>query len=135
MRSKFLVSAAIAAVGILGSFAPLAHAAGAKDKDAKARDAKDAKAKPLELHADEKSIKRQTQWEDKVMGPDSTRKELEKIARARALNEKATQDKEKQAALEPAAPATAKAAPTPAKKNEVSLIQPRKMFTASLMPP
>jgi hypothetical protein len=129
MRSKFLVSAAIASLGVFGAFASLAHAAGARAAVAKSKDkdTKDAKAaKPLELHADDKSIKKQTQWEDKVMGPDSTRKELEKIARARALNEKATQDKEKQAALEPAAPATAKAAPTPAKKNEVSLIAPEK---------
>jgi hypothetical protein len=127
MRSKFLVSAAIAAVGVFGSFAsPFhaspAHAAGGKSKD------KDAKAKPLELHADDKSIKKQTQWEDKVMGPDSTRNELDKIARARAINEKAMADKEKQSALEPA-PAS-KAAPASNKpkneKAEVSLIAPEK---------
>jgi hypothetical protein len=123
MRSKFLVPAAIAAVGMFCSIAPLAHAAGAKDKDAKA---KDAKAKPLELHADDKSIKRQSQWEDKVMGPDSTRTELDKIARARAINEKAEKDKEKQAALAPVA--APKAAPAPVKnsKTEVSLITPEK---------
>jgi hypothetical protein len=125
MRSKFLVSAAIAAVGVFGSFVTLAHAAGAKGKD------KDAKPKPLELHADDKSIKKQTQWEDNVMGPDSTRSELDKIARARAINEKAMQDKqdkEKQSAIEAEAPAP-KAVPAPSKKNaksEVSLIAPEK---------
>jgi hypothetical protein len=119
MRSKFLASAAIASLSVFGAYASLAHAAGAKSKD------KDAAAvKPRELHADDKSIKKQTQWEDNVMGPDSTRKELDKIARARAVNAKAAQDKEKQAAIEPA-PAP-KAAPTPAKKNEVSLIAPEK---------
>ena len=52
------------------------------------------------------------------MGPDSKRTELEKIARARAINEKAEKDKEKQAAFEATAPAP-KAAP-PSKKNEKS---------------
>jgi hypothetical protein len=125
MRSKFWVSAAIASLGLFGSFGSLAHAAGAKPKAKDARHAPD--AKPLELHADDKSIKKQTQWEDKVMGPDSKRSELDKIARARAINEKAQQDKEKQSALEAAEPA-AKALPASKKneKPEVSLISPEK---------
>src|SRR5947209_10626523 len=53
-----------------------------------------------------------------VMGPDDKRAELQKIARARAINEKAEKEKEKQAALEVAAPAP-KAGP--AKKSEVNL--------------
>ena len=122
MRSKFLISAAIASIGV---FFSVAHAAPAKGKAAAAK-AKDADAaKPRELHADDKAMKKQSSWEDKVMGPDSTRKELDKIARARAINEKAAQDKEKQAALEPA-PSPTKSSPTPAKKNEVSLIEPEK---------
>jgi hypothetical protein len=125
MRSKFLVSAAIASIGVCGVFVSFAHAAPAKKEAAAKSKEKDKDAtKPRELHADDKSMKKQSSWEDKVMGPDSTRTELDKIARARAINEKAAQDKERQAALEPA-PST-KAAPTPAKKNEVSLIQPEK---------
>jgi hypothetical protein len=128
MRSKFLVSAAIASIGVCGvlvSFAPKADAAPAKKEvAAKSKEKDKDAAKPRELHADEKAMKKQTQWEDKVMGPDSTRPELDKIARARAINERAAQEKERQAALEPA-PAP-KAAPTPSKKNEVSLIEPEK---------
>jgi hypothetical protein len=122
MRSKFLVCAAIAAVGVSASFASAAHAAGRRDKHDKAD--KSAKPKPTELHADDKAIKRQTQWEDKVMGPDSTRKDLEKIARARAVTEKAERDKEqrdRQAALEPA-PAPKVVAPKKNEKTEVSLL-------------
>jgi hypothetical protein len=122
MRSKSLFCAAIAAVGVSGWFAPVARA---DSKDAK----KKAAAVPAaELHADDKSMKKQSQWEDKVMGPDSKRGELDKIARARAINEKAEKEREKQAALEAAAPAP-KAAPTSASgrtKSEVSLIAPEK---------
>ncbi|HVU52290.1 MAG TPA: hypothetical protein VHL80_16465 [Polyangia bacterium] len=128
MRSKFLASTAIASVGVLGVFVSLAHAAPAKAKAAAAKSkAKDADAaKPLELHADDKSMKKQTQWEDKVMGPDSTRKELEKIARARAINEKAAQEKERQAALEPAPRPASTPASRKNDKAEISLIQPEK---------
>jgi hypothetical protein len=112
MRSKFLHCAAIAAVGLSSWLAPMAHAAGAKDKDPK--------KKPAELHADEKSMKKQTQWEDKIMGPDTKRAELEKIARARAVNEKAEKDKERQAALEAAAPPAPSKAAAPGKKNDKS---------------
>jgi len=98
MRSKFLLCAAIAAAAS-SSLVTVAHAAPKKKVDAQADGAK---AKPTELHADDKSMKRQSQWEDKVMGPDSTRKDLEKIARARAINEKAAAERERQAALDPA---------------------------------
>lgn len=108
MRSKLLVCAALASLGVCSSFASVAHAAGAKNKAA----AKEDKKKPNELHADDKSMKKQLQWEDKVMGPDDKRAELEKIARANAINEKAAKEREKQAALEAAAPPKA-AAPAP----------------------
>jgi hypothetical protein len=118
MRSKFLRCAAIAAVGLSSWFAPCALAADAKGSS------KDSKKKPAELHADEKSIKKQTQWEDKIMGPDTKRAELEKIARARAVNEKAEKEKERQAALEAAAPSPPKAEPAKGKgsKSEVNLL-------------
>jgi hypothetical protein len=118
MRSKFLRCAAIAAVGFSSWLAHAAHAAGAKDPS------KDPKKKPAELHADDKSMKKQTQWEDKIMGPDTKRAELEKIARARAVNEKAEKEKERQAALEAAAPPPPKAEPTKGKgsKSEVNLL-------------
>ena len=93
---KFLkVCAALSALGVCAWFSSAAHAAGAKDKA----------KKPSELRADDKSMKKQLQWEDKVMGPDRKRAELDKIARAAAINEKATKEREKQAALEAAAPA------------------------------
>jgi hypothetical protein len=119
MRSKFLVCAAIAAAGASSWFVSAARAA-----DAKGPNPKDGKKKAAELHADEKSMKKQLQWEDKVMGPDSKRAELDKIARAHAINEKAEKDKERQSALEAAAPAP-KVAPVQARKAdkaEVSLI-------------
>jgi hypothetical protein len=126
MRSKLLVCAAAIAVylaaGLSSRYVSVAHAAGANGKKKDAAASADAK-KPAELHADDKSMKRQTQWEDKVMGPDSTRAELDKIARARAVNEKAEREKERQAALEPATPAP-KAAPAKASKSEVSLLSP-----------
>jgi hypothetical protein len=124
MRSKLLVCTAIAAAGMSSAwFAPVAHAASSKRAAAaqKSREQKDQKqkdAKANELRADDKSMTKQLQWEDKVMGPDSKRAELDKIARAHAINEKAEKDKEKQSALEAAAPAPK---PGKAKKNEVAL--------------
>ncbi|HEX4405437.1 MAG TPA: hypothetical protein VH560_11450, partial [Polyangia bacterium] len=139
MRSKLLVCTAIAAAGMSSAwFGPVAHAASSKraaaaqknhsHKDSKNfKDSKD--AKPSELRADDKSMTKQLQWEDKVMGPDSKRAELDKIARAHAITEKAEKDKEKQAALDAAAPA-----PKPekaeraerTKKTEVSLLTDEK---------
>jgi hypothetical protein len=123
MRSKFLVCTAIAAAGMSSAwFGPVAHAASSKraaaahQKEQKAQKEKDAKSS--ELRADDKSMTKQLQWEDKVMGPDSKRAELDKIARAHAITEKAEKDKERQAALEAAAPAPK---PEKAKKTEVAL--------------
>lgn len=122
MRSKLLVCTAIAAAGMSSAwFGSFAHAASSKRAAAaqKSRDQREQKQKDAsELHADDKSMKKQLQWEDKVMGPDSKRAELDKIARAHAINEKAEKDKEKQAALEAAAPAPK---PEKAKKAEVAL--------------
>jgi hypothetical protein len=115
MRSKSLVSAAIAFAAICSWLAPRAHATDHKNKAAPAAD----KKKAAELHADEKSMKKQFNWEDKVMGPDDKRAELEKIARAHAINEKAEKEKERQAAIEAAAPPPPAA--KPAKKQEVAL--------------
>ena len=113
MRSKLLVCAAIAAAGAFTSFGSAALAAGAKKSNAQKSNAQKSNAQrsnaqksgdksALELHADDKSMKKQLQWEDKVMGPDSKRAELDKIARAHAITEKAEKDRERQAALEPA---------------------------------
>jgi hypothetical protein len=122
MRSKFLKCAAIASLGVCSLIAPVAQAAGPhKGKAAPAAKAADAK-KPNELHADDKSMKKQMGWEDKVLGPDDKRAELDKIARANAINEKAAKEREKQAALEAAAPAP-KAAPSTNKKNELAIPQ------------
>ncbi|HEY2730358.1 MAG TPA: hypothetical protein VGK52_10480 [Polyangia bacterium] len=110
MRSQFLVPAAIAAVGVCFWSTPAAHARPPADS------AKGSTKKAAELHADEKSMKKQLQWEDNVMGPDSKRAELAKIARAHAINEKAEKEKERQAAMETTAPAP-KVAPA-SKKNE-----------------
>jgi hypothetical protein len=81
MRSKSLFGAAIALAIVCTWFAPRAHAA-----DPKGKAAAD-KKKAAELHADEKAMKKQFNWEDKVMGPDAKSAELEKIARAHAINE------------------------------------------------
>src|SRR5258706_541098 len=110
MRSQFLVPAAIAAVGACFWFTSTAQARPPADS------ATSGTKKAAELHADEKSMKKQLQWEDKVMGPDDKRDELAKIARAHAINEKAEKEKERQAALESSAPAP-RVAPA-SKKNE-----------------
>jgi hypothetical protein len=111
MRSRLFLCAALAGSCLFGSlfapWSPVAHAADPKAKKAKTSD------------GDDKVINKQMQWEDSVMGPDDKRAELDKIARAQAINkaasEKAAKEKEKadaQAAREKekadAAPKTAK---------------------------
>jgi len=105
MRSNLVVCAALAGTCLFGAWSPVAHATDPKAKAAKG------KAKTGDGLTDDKVISKQMQWEDSVMGPDSTRAELDKIARAQAINkaaaEKAARDKEKadaQAAKEAAAP-------------------------------
>jgi hypothetical protein len=93
MRSRFVVCAALAGIGLLGAWSP-AHAADPK--------AKSGKKKSADGLSDDKVIDKQLQWEDSVMGPDDKRAELDKIARAQAINkaavEKAERDKERAAA-------------------------------------
>ena len=101
MRSKLLLCAALVGTCAFGSWSPAARAADPKGKKAKSGDSL----------SDDKVISKQMQWEDSVMGPDDKRAELDKIARAQAINkaaaEKAAKEKEKadaQAAKEAAAP-------------------------------
>jgi hypothetical protein len=114
MRSKLVLCAAIVVASAYAS-PRLASAAG-KGKPAKAD-----KAGAPELHADDKSMKRQMQWEDKVMGPDSTKADLARVARAHALNEKAIKEREAQAAREAAAPPPPVVKAAPPKRAEVAL--------------
>ena len=101
MRSKLLLCAALVGTCVFGTWSPVARAADPKGKKAKSGDSL----------SDDKVISKQMQWEDSVMGPDDKRAELDKIARAQAINkaaaEKAAKEKEKadaQAAKEAAAP-------------------------------
>jgi hypothetical protein len=105
MRSKLVVCAALAGTCLFGTWSPVARAADPKGKAAKG------KAKTGDGLTDDKVISKQMSWEDSVMGPDDKKAELEKIARAQAINkaaaEKAAREKEKadaQAAREAAAP-------------------------------
>jgi hypothetical protein len=104
MRSKLFLCAALAGTSLFGMWSPVARAADPKGKPKKA-------AKSGDSLSDDKVISKQMQWEDSVMGPDDKREELDKIARAQAINkaaaEKAAKEKEKadaQAAKESAAP-------------------------------
>jgi hypothetical protein len=102
MRSKLFVCAALVGTCLFGTLSPAARAADPKAK---------AKKKSGDSLSDDKVISKQMQWEDSVMGPDDKRAELDKIARAQAINkaaaEKAAKEKDKadaQAAKEAAAP-------------------------------
>ena len=103
MRSKLFLCAALVGTCVFGTWSPVARAADPKGKDKK--------AKSGDSLSDDKVISKQMQWEDSVMGPDDKRAELDKIARAQAINkaaaEKAAKEKEKadaQAAREASAP-------------------------------
>jgi hypothetical protein len=111
MRSRLLACIAVALVSVCPRLVSEARAANPKSKGA------DKKA-PTELHADDKSMKKQMQWEDKVMGPDSTRADLARIARAHALNEKAIKEQAARDAAAPPPPVVAKSAP---KRADVAL--------------
>ncbi len=109
MRSKLLLCAALVGTCAFATWSPVARAADPKGRGAKG--AKEKKAKSGDSLSDDKVISKQMQWEDSVMGPDDKRAELDKIARAQAINkaaaEKAAKEKEKadaQAAREAAAP-------------------------------
>jgi hypothetical protein len=121
MRSKLFACAAIALVSVSASVSPrFVSQARAANPKGKAADKADKKS-PTELHADDKSMKKQMQWEDKVMGPDSTKADLARVARAHALNEKAIKDREAQAAREAVAPPPPVVAKAPPKRAEVAL--------------
>src|SRR5580698_8345668 len=103
MRSKLFVCAALAGTCLLGTWSPVARAADPK--------AKAAKKKSADSLSDDKVIDKQLQWEDSVMGPDDKRGELDKIARAQAINKAASEKAERE--KEKAAAAAAKEPPAP----------------------
>ena len=118
MRSRFLVCAALAGFAFANGGSRIAHAADPKAK---------AKKKGDDLSDDKTGIGKTLQWEDKVMGPDDKRAELDKIAKAQAINkaaaEKAEKEKTERAAREAKEKeAAAKAGPTTQKRGgEVAL--------------
>jgi hypothetical protein len=101
---------------LLGAWSP-AHAADPKTKSGKKKSA--------DGIADDKVIDKQLQWEDSVMGPDDKRGELDKIARAQAINkaasEKAERDKERAAAAAAKEPPAPPKAQTNKRGGEVAL--------------
>src|ERR1022692_1403470 len=118
MRSRFVVCAALAGIGLLGAWSP-ARA------DPKAKGDKSGKKKSGDGLSDDKVISKQLQWEDSVMGPDDKRGELDKIARAQAINkaasEKAARDKERAAAAAAKEPPAPPKAQTNKRGGEVAL--------------
>src|SRR4051794_15872423 len=112
MRSRLFLCVALAAFAFVAGRVPSAHAADPK--------AKSAKKKGDDL-SDDKVIGKQLQWEDKVMGPDDKRAELDKIAKAQAINKAAAEKAEKEKAANAAREAkereaAAKAGPTTTKR-------------------
>jgi len=102
MRSRSLVSAAL--VGFVLGAGLLSSTASAADPKGKP-----AKKKSDDL-ADDKVIGKQLQWEDSVMGADEKRGELDKIARAQAINKAASEKAEKDKVAREAREAKEKAA-------------------------
>ena len=115
MRSRLFLCAALAGTCLFGSWSSVARAADPKGKKGKTSD------------SDDKVINKQLQWEDSVMGPDDgKRAELDKIARAQAINkaasEKAAKEKEKADAQAAREKEKADAAPKTTKRGgEVAL--------------
>ena len=121
MRSKLLLCAALVGTCSFGTWSSVARAADPKAK-------KSGGAKSGDSLSDDKVISKQMQWEDSVMGPDDKRAELDKIARAQAINkaaaEKAAKEKEKadaQAARESAKEAAAPKPQTSKRGGDVAL--------------
>jgi hypothetical protein len=114
MRSRLFVCAALASLGLIVGVARFAHAADAKAKGKKADDT-------------DKGISKTLQWEEKVLGEDDKRAELDKILKAQAINKAATEKAEKEKAQrekeEAARAAKEAAAPKPQQKRggEVAL--------------
>src|SRR5580692_4547299 len=107
MRSKLFLCAALVGTCLFGTWSPVARAAVPKAK----KSGSAGSGKSGDSLSDDKVISNQMQWEDSVMGPDDKRAELDKIARAQAINkaaaEKAAKEKEKadaQAAKEASSP-------------------------------
>ncbi len=119
MRSRFLVCAALAGFAFANGQSRIAHAADPK--------AKNAKKKGDDLAEDKSGISKTLQWEDKVMGPDDKKSELDKIRRAQEINKAAAEKAEKEKASNAAREAkekeaAAKAGPTTQKRGgEVAL--------------
>jgi hypothetical protein len=120
MRSTVFFCAAVASIGFVLVGAP--RTAGAADPKSKPA------AKKSSGDADDKGISKTLQWEDKVMGPDDKRSELDKILKAQAINkaatEKAAREKEKadkEAAAREAKEAAAPKAQTTKRGGEVAL--------------
>ncbi|MDB4983574.1 MAG: hypothetical protein JWM82_4326 [Myxococcales bacterium] len=132
MRSPFLTCIAVVTVSLCPRLvsevcaanptgkAPTARAPTGRAPKGKAAAKAIDKKTPAELHADDKSMNKQMQWEDNVMGPDRTRADLARVARAHALNEKAIKDRDAQAARDAVAPPPV-AAKTAPKRAEVAL--------------
>jgi hypothetical protein len=119
MRSRFLVcAAALAGFAFTNVHSLVAHAADPKAKNAKKKD---------DLSEDKSGIGKTLQWEDKVMGPDDKKSELDKIRRAQEINKAAAEKAEKEKAANAAREAkereaAAKAGPTTQKRGgEVAL--------------
>ena len=119
MRSRFLVCVALAGFAFANGQSRIAHAADPK--------AKNAKKKGDDLAEDKTGISKTLQWEDKVMGPDDKKSELDKIRRAQEINKAAAEKAEKEKAANAAREAkereaAAKAGPTTQKRGgEVAL--------------
>lgn len=115
MRSSLVVCAALAGISFSVCLTPVARAA---DKKSNAKASK--KTSGTDALTDDKVIGSQLQWEDSVMGPDDKRAELDKIARAQAMNkaaaEKAAKEKEKADAEAAKQAAAAARAPKKAEK-------------------
>ena len=111
MRSRFLVCVALAGFALANGRSLVAHAADPKAKPAKKKDDSE----------DKTGIGKTLSWEEKVMGPDDKKSELDKIKQAQAINkaaqEKAERDKVANAAREAKEKeAAAKAGPTTTKR-------------------
>ena len=95
MRSRVLVCVALAGFALATGRSNVAQAADPKAKNGKKKD---------DSSEDKTGIGKTLQWEDKVMGPDDKKSELDKIRRAQEINkaaaEKAERDKAANAARE-----------------------------------
>ncbi len=141
MRSKLVVCAALAGSWLFAASSPVARAADPKGKAARGGASK---AKTGDSLTDDKTISKQLQWEDSVMGPDDKKAELEKIARAQAINkaaaEKAAREKEKADAEAARQAAAAPRQQTSKRGGDVALPsvpdeRPKKVETAEAPPP